>query len=167
MNTITDSSTRTSNIHPINANYLLDTEPYKLYTKANRNFLEIVVERFSHTTSEILHSHGGIIAVGCTYWEESLESTYILRPDWYIQAFQTTLSELPLGISLDIVYMILNSVDMHWWKLQDRETIKKETERIDFWKFAIGMNLVEVESSITGVNSSIARAKEQYISRLK
>ena len=60
MNITTD---RVSQIHPLNAQYLLNTEPHKLYGNREGNLLEIAVVRFSHTVSELLHSHGGIVAV--------------------------------------------------------------------------------------------------------
>ena len=50
-------------IHPINAKHLLDTEPHRLYRDIEGNRLELLVERFASTTDEILYGNGGMIAI--------------------------------------------------------------------------------------------------------
>ena len=94
MNTSNENHVCISQIHPINAQYLLDAEPRYLYGDAGGSLLELAVARFAHTALETLYDHGGIIAVGyhdaATNGEKSFESTYILRPDGCIRPFQSS-----------------------------------------------------------------------------
>lgn len=163
--------TRTSQIHPINAHYLLVEEPYRVYKSQTWDYLEIVVERFSHAISDILCSPGGIIAVGyrdmVTYGEKSYENTFILWPDWSIQAFQSSTWILPNGISHNILYMMLNLVEIHGWQIQDKEMIPTTLEWIDFWKFVSGINLIQTDYWLTGASISLIRTREQYLDTLK
>jgi hypothetical protein len=53
----------TTQIHPINAQYILDSQPHRLYSDADGNLLEIVVEKFAQTVAEKLYGFGGVIAV--------------------------------------------------------------------------------------------------------
>lgn len=73
-----------SKIHPINAEYLLSSEPHRLYAdSSNGNLLELAVERFSNRTDELLYGHGGIIAIGSCNSASGINgnSTHILRPN--------------------------------------------------------------------------------------
>lgn len=49
------------NIHPLNAEYLLSTEPHRFYLDEGGNILELTVRRFSHLVVEKLYEHGGVI----------------------------------------------------------------------------------------------------------
>lgn len=171
MNIITD---RVSQIHPLNAQYLLNTEPHKLYGNREGNLREVVVKRFSDTVSGLLHSHGGIVAV----WyrdaatEERTSFTYILQPDGNISSFQDSSMYPSVGIDIDIYHMLLNSIELNGWILQDREAVEREiieqeNKRIFFWKFWTGMTLPRRESSLTGIWGSIARTRENYLRNLK
>lgn len=88
-----DSDT-TSQIHPINTQYLLSSEPHRLYGDRGGNLLEVAVERLSHTVIATLYSHGGIIAVGyhdaTTDGQLSFETSYILQTDGRILPFQSS-----------------------------------------------------------------------------
>ncbi len=89
-----DSDT-TSQIHPINTQYLLSSEPHRLYGDRGGNLLEIAVERFSRTILGTLYSHGGIIAIGyhdaTTDGQLSFEASYILQTDGWVLPFQSSL----------------------------------------------------------------------------
>lgn len=171
---ILGDSNKISQIHPLNAQYLLNAEPHKLYGNREGNLLEIAVERFSHTVSEMLHSHGGIVAVwyrdAATKWRTSF--TYILQPDGNISSFQDSSMYPSTGIDIDICHMLLNSIELNGWILQDRiavekEIIEEENKRISFWKFWTGITLPRRESSLTGIWGSIARTREHYLRTLK
>lgn len=94
MNTSNENHVCISQIHPINAQYLLDTEPRYLYGDAGGSLLELAVARFAHTVLETLYDHGGIIALRyhdtITNGEKSFEGTYILRSDGHIRPFQSS-----------------------------------------------------------------------------
>lgn len=171
MNIITD---RVSQIHPLNAQYLLNTEPHKLYGNREGNLLEIAVERFSRTVSELLHSHGGIVAVWYrdAVTEGRTSFTYILQPDGNISSFQDSSMHPSTGIDVDIYRMLLNSVELNGWILQDRKAVEKEmieeeNNRISFWKLWTGIALPRRETSLTGIWWSIARTREDYLRNLK
>jgi len=71
-------------IHSINAEYLLSSEPHRLYAhSSNGNLLELAVERFTNRTDELLYGHGGIIAVGAcnTAQRIAASSAFILKPN--------------------------------------------------------------------------------------
>lgn len=72
-------------IHPINAEYLLEKEPHHVYVDEWGNILELTVRRFSDLVVEKLYEHGGVMAVG--YYDATTEEkinfqdTFILRRD--------------------------------------------------------------------------------------
>ena len=110
-------------IHPINAAHLLDTQPHRVYGDAGGNLLEITVERFASTVVETLYGHGGIIAFryhdATTDGEMSFDNASVLRPDGQILGLHSYYGEMPLGIDLDIFYMLLNPVEINNWSVQD------------------------------------------------
>ena len=110
-------------IHPINAAHLLQTQPHRVYGDAGGNLLEITVERFASTVVETLYGHGGIIAFryhdATTDGEMSFDNASVLRPDGQILGLHSYYGEMPLGIDIDLYYMLLNPVEINNWHIQD------------------------------------------------
>lgn len=52
--------------------------------------------------------------------------TYILQPDGNISSFQDSSICLSTGIDVDIYHMLLNSIELNGWILQDRKAVEKE-----------------------------------------
>ena len=156
-----------SRIHPLNAKYLLDTQPHRLYGDRGGNLLEVIVERFASTVVETLYGHGGIIALGyldaTTGGEWSFHNTYILGQDGRIQAFHSQYGKLPIGIDLDVFYMLLNPVEMNNWFIQNPEEVQRERE--SFAKSGIGIKL-PATSGATWVKQSIIDMRERYLQSL-
>ncbi len=79
---------QTSKIHPINAQYLLDAEPYRLYGDAGGNLMELMVRKFATSSVEILDQYGWVIWMSyhdaTTNCSRSVQSTHILYPNWRI-----------------------------------------------------------------------------------
>ena len=152
-----------SQIHPINANYLLQTQPHRVYGDVWGNLLEITVERFARTVVETLYTHGGIIALAyhdaMTDGEQSFENTYLLRPDGQIRWLHSHYGELPIGIDLDIFYMLLNPVEINNWIQQDIG--KLEEERRGFGRYGMGIDIPEWAPR-RGLKEAIIRAKSHY-----
>jgi hypothetical protein len=110
-------------IHPINADYLLDTQPHRVYGDAGGNILEITVERFASKVVERLYGHGGIIAFryhdATTDGEMSFDNAYVLKHDGRIHGLHSYYGELPIGMDIYLYYMLLNPVDINNWHIQD------------------------------------------------
>ncbi len=164
-----NTSDRIAQIHPLNANYLLDTEPYRLYGDMGGNLLEIVVERFASTVVETLYGHGGIIGIwyhdATTDGEISFENAYVLKRDGRIWAFHSQYGLLPVGIDLNIFYMLLNPVEMNNWYVQDPKMVEKDWE--SFARSWLGISLPSTTLGITGVKWSIAHMRERYLRTIR
>jgi hypothetical protein len=152
-------------IHPLNAQYLLQSEPHRLYGDNWWNKLEFIVERFANNVFEVLYDHGGIIAVGyhdaATDGKASFENAFVLSPSWNIQALHPHYWVIPVGITRELFYMLLNPVEMDNWILLDKKEV--ELESIQLWR-DIGINLVW---GPWWLKESAAIMKQHYIRRMK
>lgn len=162
MNTM-DHPGMISQIHPINAAHLLQTQPHRIYGDVWGNLLEIIVERFARSIVDTLYDHGGIIAVAyhhaTTDGVQSFDGTYILRPTGQIRWLHGYCWELSTGINLDLYYMLLNPVNMKDWIGQDIR--KLEEERRGIGRHEIGIDISEW-SQKRRLKAVIARAKDNY-----
>ena len=152
-----------SQIHPINAAHLLQTQPHRVYGDVWGNLLEIIVERFARSIVDTLYDHGGIIAVAyhhaTTDGEQSFENTYLLRPDGQIRWLHSHYGELPIGIEWDLYYMLLNPVGINNWIEQDIRQL--EEERRGFGRYGMGIDIPEWAPR-RGLKEVIIRAKSHY-----
>ena len=164
MNFADMQSEKIQSIHPINAEYLLSSEPHRLYAhSSNGSLLELAVERFTSQTEELLSSHGGIIAVGAcdpARWIMANDA-YILKPNGEI---------LPLNpeewysewIEWNMYYMLLNPVGLESWVYQDIGKFDEaNSERISFWK-NIGIRLDD-SNSRPRLEKVFDQARSQYL----
>ncbi|MBC7503660.1 hypothetical protein H7169_01715 [Candidatus Gracilibacteria bacterium] len=160
-------------IHPINATHLLSTQPHRVFGDVGGNLLEIVVERFARTVDETLYGHGGIIALAyhdaMTDGERSFENTYLIGHDGQIRGLHSHFGELPIGIDLDIFYMLLNPVEINNWILQDIRAIENigatEDDRISFGNYGLGID-IPVGVMRPKLREVILHARDRYLRSL-
>lgn len=164
MNSADMQSEKIQSIHPINAEYLLSSEPHRLYAhSSNGNLLELAVERFTSQVDELLYGHGGIIAVGAcnTAQRIAASSAFILKPNGEIISLnpEEWISE---WIEWNMYYMLLNPVGLESWVYQDiRKFDEANSERISFWK-NIGIRLDE-SNSRPRLEKVFDQARSQYL----
>lgn len=117
-------------IHPINANHILNTEPHRLYLDRYGSILEIVAQRFSSLVVEQLYEHGETILIG--YYDGATErhefqDTYFLRRDWRIFPLTKENQLLQNGwIDIDTYHMLLNPISINGWIPEKRKEVAQE-----------------------------------------
>lgn len=142
MNSIdTDQYIATSQIHPINAQYLLKEQSHRLYVDPEGGILELMVRRFANTSLDLLDQYGGVIAVShydpMRIGTKNIQVAHILSQNGRISTYRMHLPwsyiESPRGlivpddgIDMDLIYMLLNPIDLNNWYLQD-------PKHIDLW----------------------------------
>ncbi|NRH21708.1 hypothetical protein HOO68_06740 [Candidatus Gracilibacteria bacterium] len=164
MNSVDAHSEKIQTIHPINAEYLLSSEPHRLYAhSSNGNLLELAVERFTNRTEELLYGHGGIIAIGSCNSASGISgnSTHILRPNGDIIALHSE-GGIIEGIEWNMYYMLLNPVGLDNWVSQDIGKFDEaNSERVSFGG-NIGIQLDDANSR-PRLEKIFDQARSQYL----
>ncbi len=127
-------------IHPINAEYLLEKEPHHVYVDEWGNILELTVRRFSDLVVEKLYEHGGVMAVGyydaTTEGKINFQDTFILRRDGDIIPIDIRKNyHERIWLDQDILYMLLNPLEINGWIPEKRkechEELRKQGKMLD------------------------------------
>ena len=103
-----------SQIHPVNAQYLISTEPYKLYADSRGNIYEIMVARIRDSVNAIFaYYYHDEKSQG----EKNILNSTLLTPEG--QFISLDGSNKKESIDMDIFHMALNPVNINGWHYQE------------------------------------------------
>ena len=104
-----------SQIHPVNAQYLIKTEPYRVYADSERNIYEIMISRTRDNVNAIFayyYHHAK------SEGEENVMNSTLLSPSGEFSSLDGT--RMREEIDIDIYYMALNPVNINGWYYQKK-----------------------------------------------
>lgn len=118
-------------IHPINVQYLMKTLPHRLYADMWGATLELTADSIAQNIIETLHAHGCIIGMRYCDGTDSFIQTYIFTTQGAIYIPNGKNGFIRWAIEYDLLYMLLNPLNINNWILQERKDIpelRKNTE---------------------------------------